>query len=90
MDQISLNYQISSGVVSIFTTVVLILLSIVLLYCIASLIAKIVASFKRELSFNDIMRLDETDFTDENQKEIKEEKLDEIVLHIKSIYARLY
>ena len=36
------------------------------------------------------MRLDATDFTDENQKEIKEEKLNEIVLHIKSIYARLY
>ena len=45
---------------------------------------------KRELSFNDIMRLDATDFADDNQKEIKEGKLDEIVLHIKSIYARLY
>jgi len=57
MDQISFNYQISSGVVSIFTTVVLILLSIVLLYCIASLVAKVVAILKRELCFIEITPL---------------------------------
>ena len=45
---------------------------------------------KRELSFSDIIRLEETDFESETLIDIKEEKLNEIVLHIKSIYARLY
>lgn len=45
---------------------------------------------KRELSFNEIIRLEETDFEDDNQTDIKEEKLNKLVLHIKSIYARLY
>ena len=45
---------------------------------------------KRDLNFSDFLRLEPFDFTDNNIKILKEQKVNEIVLHVKSIYARLY
>ena len=47
-------------------------------------------NIRRELNFSDFLRLESTDFTDDTNKYLKNSKIDEIVLYIKSIYARLY
>lgn len=45
---------------------------------------------RREFNFSDFLRLESSDFTDVENKQLKESKIDEIVLYIKSIYARLF
>lgn len=45
---------------------------------------------KRDLNFSDFLRLEPFDFTGKKIKILKEQKVNEIVLHVKSIYARLY
>lgn len=45
---------------------------------------------RRELNFSDFLRLENDDFTDSANKHLKDSKIDEIVLYVKSIYARLY
>lgn len=45
---------------------------------------------KRDLNFSDFLRLEPFDFTGKKIKILKEQKINEIVLHVKSIYARLY
>lgn len=44
-------------------------------------------TIKRELNFSDFVRLETSDLVGDS---LKESKLEEVVLHIKSIYARLY
>lgn len=44
-------------------------------------------AINRELNFNDFVRLEESDFVGDS---LKNAKLNELALHIKSIYARLY
>lgn len=45
---------------------------------------------KREFNFSDFLRLDNNDFISDDKNRITEEKLENVVLYIKSIYARLY
>lgn len=47
------------------------------------------AKVKRDFNFSDFLRIEPFDFTD-NKNILKEQKVNEIVLHVKSIYARLY
>ena len=47
------------------------------------------AKVKRDFNFSDFLRLEPFDFTG-NKNILKEQKVNEIVLYVKSIYARLY
>lgn len=45
---------------------------------------------KREFNFSDFLRLEDNDFVSDDKNRLTEEKLEDVVLYIKSIYARLY